>query len=88
MQKLGFMPFKKTTLAERNSRDLHFSWLVNEIEFEQYRTLALKMKVSPIELQYYALKLVSGKLNRELFERESNDTSFDDEFQDGIFPYG
>ena len=86
LTKLGFMPYKKTTLEERNTRDTHFAWLVEKVEREQYITLAETMKVSPIELQYYALKLISARLNAELNERESQQTCCDDEFCSKLFP--
>jgi hypothetical protein len=44
------------------------------------------LEISPIELQYYALKYVSGMLNIDMRKRESFADVKDDDI-DGLFPY-
>ena len=85
LQTLGMIPNTFMLDAERDSRDKHFTFLVENIERHQYMGLADRLEVSPIELQYYALKYVSGMLNIDMRKRESfSDVQHDDTH--GLFP--
>ncbi len=86
LQTLGMIPNVFMLDAERDSRDKHFTFLVENIERHQYMGLADRLEVSPIELQYYALKYVSGMLNIDMRKRESFSDVKDDDI-DGLFPY-
>jgi hypothetical protein len=86
LKTLGMIPNTFMLDAERDSRDKHFTFLVENIERHQYMGLADRLEVSPIELQYYALKYVSGMLNIDMRKRESFSDVKDDDI-DGLFPY-
>jgi hypothetical protein len=85
LKTLGMIPNTYMPGAERQSRDKQFAFLVENIERHQYMGLADRLEVSPIELQYYALKYVSGLLNIDMRKRESFTELKDDDI-DGLFP--
>lgn len=86
LETLGMITNSFQPDAERDQRDKHFTFLVENVERHQYMGLADRLQISPIELQYYALKYVSGMLNIDMRKRESFADVKDDDI-DGLFPY-